>query len=309
MRRIAPALLTLALLTLAPAAQAEPVQQFSIGLTDIKPGGRFTVVFRANSFDTTGAPPPLVTENTVRMAKGLTIRKEFLNKDYWCRPDKLALALIAQDPGKRYTERLSNLAATLKRTRTKLRPGLEPFVKTCIRSQVGRGTVLADARPAFDDPAPANFFLYLAKPKAKNAVAGLGVLVVLAEDSPFYKNNPFLQTLRLDFLIDIFDEPTPDGRFGYKLVLPGGGAGGVRVSLAELEAKTTGLSKDQKRVTCLTKRKGRCVKRKVSTKKLFWLTQPACPATGQLPFESFYKYETGLTTTLGTQLPCPRFQL
>ena len=309
MRRIALALLALALLTLAPAAQAEPVQQFSLGLTDIKPAGRFTVVFRANSFDTTGAPPPLVTENTVRMAKGLTIRKEFLNKDYWCNPEKVALALIAPDPGKRYTERLANLAATLKRTRAKLRPGLEPFVKTCIRAQVGRGTVLADARPAFADPAPANIFLYLAKPKAKGAIAALGVLVVLAEDSPFYKNNPFLQTLRLNFLVDIFDEPTPDGRFGYKLVLPGGGAGGVRVSLAELEVKTPGLSQEQKTVTCLQKKKGRCVKRKVTTKKLFWLTQPTCPASAQLPFQAFYKYETGATTTLDSLLPCPRFQL
>lgn len=309
MMRLALSALLLAALALTPAAQAEPVQQFSIGLTDIKPAGRFTVVFRANSFDTTGAPPPLVTENTVRMAKGLTIRKEFRSKDYWCNAEKVALALIAPDPGKRYTERLANLAATLKRTRTKLRPGLDPFVKTCIRSQIGRGTVLADARPAFADPAPANIFLYLAKPKAKGAIAAIGVLVVLAEDSPFYKNNPFLQSLRLVFTVNIFEDPTPDGRFGYRLQLPGGGTGGVRVSLAELEVKTPGVGQDLKTVTCLQKRKRRCVKRKVTSKQLFWLTQPACPATGQLPFEAFYKYETGLTTTLGTQLPCPRFQL
>lgn len=311
MTRLALALsaLLLAALALSPAAQADPVQQFSIGLTDIKPAGRFTVVFRANSFDTTGAPPPLVIENSVRLAAGLTIRKEFLNKDYWCNVEKVRDALLAPDPGKRYTARLTNLAATLKRTRKRIRPGLEPGVKTCIRAQVGRGTVLADARPSFADPAPANLFLYLAKPTAKGAKAALGVLVVLAEDSDFYKNNPFLQSLRLVFTVNIFDDPTPDGRFGYRLQLPGGGAGGVRVSLAELEVKTPGVSQERKTVTCRQKRKRRCVKRNVSSKKLFWLTQPACPATGRLPFEAFYKYETGLTTTLGTALPCPRFQL
>ena len=311
MTRIAIALsaLLLAVLALAPAAGAEPVQQFSIGIQDIKPAGRFTVVFRANSFDTTGAPPPLVIENSVRMAAGLTIRKEFLNKDYWCNVERVRDALLAPDPGKRYTERLTNLAATLKRTRTKIRAGLEPGVKTCIRAQVGRGTVLADARPTFKDPAPANLFLYLAKPTAKGAKAALGVLVVLGEDSDFYRNNPFLQSLRLTFTVNIFDDPTPDGRFGYRLQLPGGGAGGVRVSLAELEVKTPGVSQDLRTVTCLQKRKGTCVRRKVTTKRIFWLNQPACPTTGQLPFEAFYKYETGLTTTLGTQLPCPRFQL
>ena len=311
MTRLALALsaLLVAALALTPAAQAEPVQQFSVGLTDIKPAGRFTVVFRANSFDTTGAPPPLVTENSVRLAAGLSIRKEFLNKDYWCNVDKVRQALIAPDPGKLYTERLSNLAATLKRTRTVIRPGLEPAIRTCIRSQVGRGTVLADARPTFADPAPANLFLYLTKPTAKGAKAALGVVVVLAEGSDFYKNNKFLQTLRLIFTVNIFDEPSADGRFGYRLKLPGGGAGGVRVSLAELEVKTPGISKDVKTTTCLSKLKGKCVKRKVTSKKLFWLNQPKCPMTGTLPFEAFYKYETGLTTNLATELPCPRFQL
>ena len=48
---------------------------------------------------------------------------------------------------------------------------------------------------------------------------------------------------------------------------------------------------------------------KVSTQKLFWLTQPTCPASGQLPFQGFYRYETGQETTHDSQLPCPRFQL
>lgn len=299
----------MAAMAFSAAARAEPVQEFGFQIKDIAPGGAYTIVFRANSFDTTGAPPPLVTENNLRLAAGVTIRPEFLKKDYQCNVEHVRDALLAREPGRPYTQRLENLAATLKRTRKTIRPGLAPGVETCIRAQVGRGSVLADARPSFVDPAPANLFIYLAKPTVKGAKAALGVLVVLDEKSVFFKNNPFLQTLRLTFTVNIFDEPTPDGLYGYKLVLPGGGAAGVRVSLAEIQVTTPGLSQVKKTVTCLKKRKGKCVKKKVTTKKTFWLTQPACPTTGQLGFEAFYKYETGATTTKTGQIPCPLFKL
>ena len=59
-----------ALLALPALAAADPVQEVNVQLQNIKPDGRYSVVFSANSYDTTGAPPPLVTKNTVRLAVG-----------------------------------------------------------------------------------------------------------------------------------------------------------------------------------------------------------------------------------------------
>ncbi len=302
------AVMSLAVMSLASVASAEPVQEFNFQIKDIKPDGRYTIVFTANSYDTTGQPPPLVTANSVRFAAGVNIRPEFLKRDYQCNVEKVRDALLAPEPGMSFTKRLSNLAATLKRTRKQLRPGLAPGVETCIRAQVGKGTVLADARPSFPDPVPANLFVYLAKPTAKGAAAALGVLVVLDENSTTVKASPILATLRLVFTVNLFNDPSADGRYGYRLELPGGGAAGVRVSVAELRVTTPGISQIKKTVTCRKKKRGKCTKRNVTTKKLFWLTQPTCPATGQLGFEAFYQYETGLTSTTAAQLPCPRFQ-
>ena len=175
-----------------------------------------------------------------------------------------------------------------------------------MRSEIGEGNVIADVRPTFDRPVPANFFVYLTKPKAKGADAAFGIVVVLDENGWLFKEAPLLRTFRLPLSIDLFDEPSSDGRYGYKLILPGGGAGGVRASVAELRVTTPGTLPDQEdRHLPDTKSKGKCVKRKVTSKKLFWLTQPTCPASGQLGFESFYKYETGTTFTKSVDLPVP----
>ena len=307
-RRVACAA-TLAFLSLSTVAAAEPIQEFNVQIKDIKPGGAYTVVFTANSYDTTGAPPPLVTDNIFHFAAGVKIRPEFLTKDYQCDVDSVREMLLTPDGKLSFTARLRDLAGTLKRVRTKLAPAKAKAVETCARAQIGAGNVIADVRPTFDRPVPANFFVYLAKPKAKGADAAFGIVVVLDENGWLFKEAPLLRTFRLPLHIDLFDEPTADGRYGYKLILPGGGAGGVRASVAELRVTTPGISQVKKTTTCVTKKKGRCVKKKVSTQKLFWLTQPQCPASGQLSFESFYKYETGATFTKSSELPCPRFQL
>ena len=298
-----------AFMSLTAVAGADPVQEFNVQIKDIKPDGRYTIVFTANSYDTTGEQPPLVTDNIFRFAAGVKIRPEFLTKDYQCDVDRVREALLVADGNLNYTQRLRNLAASLKRTRAKLPAATAKDVETCVRAQIGEGNVVADVRPVFKDPVPANFFVYLAKPKAKGADAAFYVLVVLDENGWLWKESPFLRTFRLPLLINLFDEPSADGRFGYKLILPGGGAAGVRASVAELRVTTPGLTQVKKTVTCLTKKKGKCTKRKVTSKKLFWLTQPRCPASGQLGFESFYKYETGLSETRTVELPCPRFQL
>jgi hypothetical protein len=300
--------LAAATLALPTLASADPVQEVNVQLQNIKPDGRYTVVFSANSFDTTGAPPPLVTANTVRLPAGIRIKPQFLTSKYQCKVEDVRDALVTPESIS-YQKRLENLAATLRRTRKKLTPKIAKGVEKCIGAAIGSGTVLADTRAAgFADPAPAHLYLYLAKPTVKGAKAAFGVLVVLDENSDFIKHNEFLKSLRLVYTVNIFDDPTPDGLYGYRLDLPAPGKVGVRVSLAELTVKTPGITDVKQTVTCLRKKKGKCAKRKLTKTSTFWLDKPTCPASGQLGFQAYYQYETGATTTQTVQVPCPRFE-
>jgi hypothetical protein len=306
---LALALVVAALVSAASVALAEPVQEVNVQLANIKPDGRYTVVFSANSYDTSGAPPPLVTKNTVRLPAGISIKPQFLSKQYQCKVEDVRDALLVSEPFS-FKRRLDNLPATLKRTRKKLTPKIAKGVEKCIPAEIGKGSVLADTRAAgFTDDAPAHLFLYMAKPTAPGAKTAFGVLVVLDENSNFIKNNPFLKSLRLIYTVNIFDDPTPDGLYGYRLDLPAPGTSGVRVSLAELTVRTPGITAVKSTAKCLLKNKKRkCVKRKVTKTSTFWVEKPTCPASGQLSFEAFYQYETGAATTKTVQIPCPRFE-
>ncbi len=77
------------------AAVADPVQQFDVQIKNVTADGHFSVVFTSNSFDTTGAPPPGLTEASVSFAKGITIKPEFLKRDRLCQTGKLRLILLA----------------------------------------------------------------------------------------------------------------------------------------------------------------------------------------------------------------------
>lgn len=301
------AVLALAVLALPSVAGAAPVQEFNVQLKDIRTDGRYTIVFTANSYDTTGEQPPIIKANTLRVAAGVKIRKDFLTKAYQCKADDVREALLASDGSRNYTSRLKNLSATYKRTRKRMPKKTAAGLKTCVRAQIGQGNVVADVRPTFKRPVPANFFVYLAKPTVKGADAAFSVLVVLDEKSWLWAESPFLRTFRLAFTVNMFYEPTSDGLYGYRVVLPDGGTGGVRASVAELRVTTPGVTKTKRTVKCLRKKKGKCTKRKVSKKKIFWLTQPKCPKSGLLDFKSDYVYETGLKETKAIQLPCPRF--
>ncbi len=290
-----------------PPPSAEPVQEFNVQLTDIKPDGRYTIVFTANSYDTTGEQPPLVTANTLRVAAGVRIQPDFLTKSYQCKVDDVRQSLLTPDGGRNYTKRLNNLPASLKRTKKKMPKKLAAGVRTCARAQVGKGNVVADVRPVFKNPVPANFYVYLAKPTKKKADAAFSVLVVLDENGWLWKESPLLRTFRLAFTINLFYEPTADGRYGYRAELPGGGTGGVRASIVDLRVTTPGVSKTKRTVRCLRKKKGKCTKRKVTKKRIFWLNKPKCPKSGRLEFKSDYEYETGLKETKAIELPCPRF--
>ncbi len=307
MKRILVSALLLALFSSAAVAQAAPVQEFNVQLKDVKPDGRYTIVFTANSFDTSGEPPPLLTSNTVRFAAGVNIRKEFMTSAYKCDVGLLRDLLIGASESGYFFKRLDNLPATYKRIKARLTPESRKVIETCIRSQIGSGSVVVDARTVgLPDPLPAKLYLYLSKPQAKGAFASFGIFAVLDEANPAIQALGSLSTLKLVFSTDLFNEPSADGLYGVKMVLPTGS--GLRISVAELKVTTPGVTKTTVKKTCVTKRKGRCVKSTSKVSRLFWLTQPTCPASGQVTFRSDYGYETGLATERTIQVPCPRFQ-
>lgn len=310
-----PLLLALAGLALAaPAvAQAEPVQQFSFQVKDIKSGGRFTLVFNARMFDTTGGVPPTPTENYLRIPKGATLRKEFLKPRFFCNGTKLRDAINVYDfSGVPFTKRAQNLKPFIRqlaRSRDKKEHAQLANAQTCDRARIGGGTARIDAResfPTITDPIRATFAMFFSRPSTKGAIAGFTVLGAADEDQPIVKRRSYEVITGVHAVLnaDFFDDPTPDGLYGYRLDLPRGEVNGFKVSLAELNAVTRGLT--LKKGACLKLRKGRCVKRQPRT--IFWFTTPPCPPSGFLSIEEYFGYappQPPLSRTI--QLACPRF--
>ena len=244
MKRILVSALLLALLSSAPIAQAEPVQEFNVQLKDVKPDGRYTIVFTANSFDTSGEPPPLLTSNTVRFAAGRE-HPQGVHDEH---------VQVRRRPAARRAARRRRRAATsssawttsprpTSASRAQMTPESRKVVETCIRSQIGAGTVVVDARTVgLPDPLPAKLYLFLSKPQAKGAFASFGIFAVLDEAKPAIQALGSLSTLKLVFATDLYNEPSADGLYGVKMVLPTGS--GLRISVAELKVTTPGHHED-----------------------------------------------------------------
>lgn len=304
-------LVTVAILSLRFAAPAagEPVQEFGFQIKDVKPDGRYGVVFSSNSYDTTGDPPPALISNSVRFAAGITFRPEFLRRSALCDARRLRDTLRENpEPKVGYGDQVKHLPATLKRLRAKLRPAQVKLLTTCVAAREGTGRVIVDARPYVPDPVPADLYLFLSTPTVKGAFASFGVLSVLDVRAPIVRDNPVLANQKFVFAANLFNEPTPDGRYGYRLLLPPGQVDSLKFSVAELRVDNPGMTRVERKTTCVQRRGGRCVRKKVTKKTLWWATRPTCPASGLLQFEAIYTYETGLTTTKVLQVPCPRFQ-
>jgi hypothetical protein len=93
LKKILLALLPLALLASVSIAQADPVQEFSFQLKNVRPDGRFTVVFTSRTFDTSGGIPPILRENYLRLPLGAHLSRKFLNSRYYCDGSKLLASL------------------------------------------------------------------------------------------------------------------------------------------------------------------------------------------------------------------------
>jgi hypothetical protein len=292
-------------------AQAEPVQQFSFQIRDIKPGGRFTLLFTSHTFDTTGDVPPPLISNTIRVPAGATLRKEFRNKRYYCNGVALRAALDNRPNGQGFAARVANLKPfirSLAKSKARSDRAALALAQTCERARIGGGTVLADARnyrvAVLKDLVPGKFSMFLAKPTVPGGVAGFAVLGAADTDFPIVKANPVIAGVHVALTANFVNEPSADGLYGYKLILPVGPINGVNISLAQINVKTTGLT--LLKGTCLQTRRGKCVKRQKKT--IFWFTQPKCPPSGLLSFEAFYGYAPptpSMTKTL--TLTCPKF--
>jgi hypothetical protein len=315
-RMCKPLLLALAGLALAaPAvAQAEPVSQFSFQVKDIKPGGRFTLIFNARTFDTTGAPPPAPIENYLRIPKGATLRKQFLNRRWFCNGPQLRTDIDTMDfSGVPFTKRIANLKPFIRNLerhgKTRRAKRALANAQACDRGRIGNGTARIDAResfPTIDQLVRASFSMFLSRPTEKGAVAGFTVLAAADEDQPIVKRRSYevITGVHAALAANFVNDPSSDGLYGYRLDLPRGEVNGFKVSIAELNVTTKGLT--LKKGACLKQRHRRCVRRQRRT--IFWFRTPRCPPSGLLSIQEFFGYEdASLNTTKTIQLACPRF--
>jgi len=304
LRRLVTGAALAALLTAgAGSASAEPVQQFAIQLKDVTADGRYSVVYTSNAFDTTGDAPPALSEASLRLAKGMTIKKEFLAPGRLCDTAKFGRYVLLKRPkGTTYAQAIDAFPKTAARIERQLPRPARATVSTCRATFLGWGTAVVDARQAgpataipkaFSPtaPVPVRFSLFLGRPTVKGAVAGIGVLAHYDGSSPIAVNEPWYTVLQKTFTLNVFDDPTPDGLYGYRISLPTERLAGFRFSIAELRVESAGLTG-----------------KTAHGPRDFWATPPRCPASGQVPFRADYRYVTGLTSSTVVQVACPRFQ-
>jgi hypothetical protein len=314
LKRILLAAAALAALALPVSiANADVSQEFSFQLKNVRPDGRFTVVFTSRTFDTSGGIPPPLRESYIRLPAGAKIPSAFLKKKYYCDVSRLLKDLQANPkPGTIFYNRVANLKPFIKSLKKSHAAADRKALKNaeiCDSVHIGKGTAQVDARPLLEDLIPSKFVMFFGKGTQSGAVASIQILGMPDETSAVVKKLPVtVQQTRVPFVLNFINDPTPDGKYGYKLQFPTGPIAGVNISISEVNAVTTGLTLKKKKTTCKKRRHGRCVKRKVKKTNLFWFTRPTCPASGNLSFQAFYGYDDpqpDITKTI--ELSCPKF--
>jgi hypothetical protein len=298
-KRIAAALAVLASLGAVALAQGAVVQEFSFQIKDIKTWGGYTVVFSSRSYDPSGAIPAELDQNYLRLPKGAVVPKVFRNKRFYCEAKKLVDKVRMEKGSGRFTPYLNRLL----RGKKKQPKSAKNLVGVCKFARIGTGRVLVDARPFEERPIPADLQMFWTKP-APGAVAAFAIVGIPDDTYPVVKDNPTVRETVPTINANFYSEPTADGLYDYKLVLPTGPINGIRISVAEVNVTTTGIT--YKKKICKKKRRGRCVKSK--TKRSFWFTQPPCPQSGKLSFEAFYGYKTEPDQLKTISIPCPDFK-
>jgi hypothetical protein len=266
----------LAFFCLVAAAQAAVVHDFSVELRDVKPYGAATLHLTERIYDTTGAVPPTSLSGTAWLPKGIAIRPRFLKKPHVCDLRKLN---GTKDPS------------------------------VCRRARIGTGRALIDIRPLLAEPLPVNLQIFLARATAKGAVASYAVFGVPDQRAPVVRNNPGIKNARPLLIGTIFDAPTPDGLYGYRMEDPFTQIG-IKFRVAEAEATLQGLTITKRVRTCARprgRRSGsRCRKTKSKAKRIFWVTAPDCPASRKLSWKVDLRLEGGISLSTVRETPCPR---
>ena len=295
----------LAILALGAAgASAEVVQQFGFTIKDVHADGRYTVVFDSRSYDSDGQTPAVLLSNTIRLPKGAVIRRQFRKSRYYCDLKKLVDRLRTDHPNASHFNDLVNQTVRGKRTVPRRASDL---IAVCRFAHVGGGTALIDARPYVEQPIPAHFEMFWAKP-TRGAVATMSVVGSADDSTPVVAENAAIRNTHPVLSVDFVDDPTPDGLYEYKLVLPTGPIAGINVSFAEVHAVTKGLTLTKRTAKCVRKKGRRCARRKVRKTNLFWFTRPTCPPSGRLSFQASYVYASAPPQARTIEIPCPKFE-
>ena len=259
----------------APSAQAELVGRFDAGLRNIKPApySAYTVVASGRVYETTGEPTPILNTAVVHFPRGAALRQDFLVPRFFCDGSKLE-----QNPDPRL----------------------------CENAHFASGTMVIDARPAIADPFGVAVDLFLAKGNERGARAAVVVLVKSNDYTPFYD---------YEVLRGYLFKDSPAGkRFGSWLELPTHLTPifpEVTLRLAEFHLKMRGLSL-RKRVRACVKRtrgsRGRCVRRGMKSKRVFWIKAPDCPRNARVSFGADYAFEGASTIHKRKKVSCRRFR-
>jgi hypothetical protein len=300
----------LTLLICAARALAEPAQQFNFRVMSAGADGRIAFTFTARTYDTTGAVPPPLTAFYLRLPVGAGLRQEFLTPRWLCNGRALRDALDAHPSATPFTRRIADL-----------RPFIRSLVgspaaaerralanaRACERGRIGEGTAQVDGRPiakALTDLIPVRFSVFLSRGAVPGATAGFAILGAGDERSAIVRRFPILAGVHAALIASLVHDPTPDGVYGAKLLLPTGRINGLDVRIAEARATLHDLV--IRRGTCLRRRGPRCAAR--VRRKLFSFTVPTCPPSGLLSGQvvaAFPPPTPTLTTTL--RVPCPRY--
>jgi hypothetical protein len=275
------AVLGVAALAFAGAARAEVIRDFSFELNDPQPYGAYTVVFHESASDTASALVAPLTRYTLRFPAGMSLRREFLTKRSLCDAGRL---LQTRNPA------------------------------TCKNAQLGTGRALVQLvgpnnALLFGEPIPATLFFFLAEPMKRGAVASMLSLGIPDPSAPVVKKYPIIQANKPLLEIHLFNDPTPDGVFGYRFELPVSIAG-LPFSALKVDSTFPGLTLRKRVRKCARPRTtgaARCRKKTARVRKIFWAGRPKCPRSGMLTFQASYSYAALPPSTVTHEIGCLNF--